>query len=85
MTFGLSPPPNVKNVFGNWLVGTPKKYLVIIRVGVYDVLWAMWNVRNDFIFNKLKNQLFASYSYGYALDPYVILSPTSGGVRYHRF
>jgi hypothetical protein len=56
--FGFSPPANVKNLFGNWLAGILKKDLIHIRVGVCAVLWAMWNVRNDFIFNKPKNQLF---------------------------
>jgi hypothetical protein len=41
MTFGLSPSANVKNLFGNWLLGIPKKDLVNIRVGVCAVLWAM--------------------------------------------
>jgi hypothetical protein len=58
MMFGLSPPKNIKNLFGNWLKGIPKKDLIKIRVGVGAVIWTMWNTRNDFIFNKLKTSSF---------------------------
>jgi hypothetical protein len=43
MTFSLSPPANVTNLFGNWLSGIAKN---------------VWHVRNDFIFNKPKSQSF---------------------------
>jgi hypothetical protein len=33
MSFGLAPPKNIKNLFGNWLTGIPKQDLVNIRVG----------------------------------------------------
>jgi hypothetical protein len=52
MTFSLSPPTNVNNLFGNWLSGIAKIDLVQIRVGVCAIIWAIWNVRNDIIFNK---------------------------------
>jgi hypothetical protein len=32
-----------------------------------------------------KTNLFAGYYYGYALNPYVALSPTSGGAGCHGF
>jgi hypothetical protein len=54
MSFGLAPPKNIKNLFGNWLTGIPKQDLVNIRVGVCAVLWALWNTRNDVVFNKPK-------------------------------
>ena len=47
MTFSLSPPANVTNLFGNWLSGIAKKDLIQIRVGVYAIVWAIWNVRNE--------------------------------------
>jgi hypothetical protein len=34
MTFGLSPPQNITNLFGNWLSGLDKKYVKQIRVAV---------------------------------------------------
>jgi hypothetical protein len=58
MTFGISPPTTVSNLFGNWLANIPKKELMQVRVGVCAILWAMWNVRNDFIFNKPKKPSF---------------------------
>jgi hypothetical protein len=77
MTFGLEPPKNTTNLFGNWLKGIPKKDLIQNRVGVCAIIWAIWNTWNDFIFNKTKKTLiFVGYPYGYPLDPYVVLSPT---------
>jgi hypothetical protein len=58
MTFGLEPPKNVNNLFGNWLKGIPKKDLIQVRVGVCAIIWAIWNTRNDFIFNKPKKHSF---------------------------
>jgi hypothetical protein len=34
MTFGLEPPKNVTNLFGNWLKGIPKEDLIQISIGV---------------------------------------------------
>jgi hypothetical protein len=58
MTFGLEPPKNVNNLFGNWLKGIPKKDLIQVWVGVCAIIWAIWNTRNDFIFNKPKKHSF---------------------------
>jgi hypothetical protein len=58
MTFSLAPPKNITNLFGNWLSGIAKKDLVQIRVGVCAVLWAIWNMRNDTVFNKPTKQPF---------------------------
>ena len=54
MSFGLAPPTNITNLFGNWLKGIPKIVVKNIRVGVAAVLWTIWNVRNDLVFNKKK-------------------------------
>ena len=58
MSFNITPPKNVINLFGSWLNGIPKDELKKIRVGVCAVLWAMWTVRNDFVFNKPKKSSF---------------------------
>jgi hypothetical protein len=58
MTFSLVPPKNVTNLFGNWLKGIPKKEVMQIRVGVCAIVWTMWNVRNNFIFNNPKSLTF---------------------------
>jgi hypothetical protein len=78
MTFGLEAPKNVSNLSGNWLKGIPKKDLIWIIVGVCVVIWAIWNNGNYYILTNQKTLLYAGYLYGYALDPYVILSPTRG-------
>jgi hypothetical protein len=58
MSFGISPPTSVINMFGNWLAGIPKKELMQVRVGVCAIIWAMWNVRNDFILANQRNHPF---------------------------
>jgi hypothetical protein len=78
MTFGLTPSKNVINLFGNWLKRIPKNDLVQIRVGVCAVIRTLWDTRNDHILKNLKKskKKITVYSYGYPLDPYVVLSPT---------
>jgi hypothetical protein len=56
MTFSISPPKNIKNLFDNWLAGVPKK--AYIRVGACALAWAIWRVRNDYIFNNTKSTSF---------------------------
>jgi hypothetical protein len=58
MTFGLAPPKNITNLFGNWLKGIPTKELIQFRAEVCMVIWTMWNTRNDLIFNKQKSPSF---------------------------
>jgi hypothetical protein len=58
MTFSIIPPTSIANLFGNWLVGVSKKDKVQIRVGACALLWAIWNIRNDYIFNNAKSTSF---------------------------
>jgi len=51
---GLSPPRSVCHMFGSWLSNQSKKIRNLIWVGVAAVCWAIWNCRNDIIFNKIK-------------------------------
>jgi hypothetical protein len=78
MTFGLAPPKNITNLFGNWLKGIPKNDLVQIRVGVCAIIWAIWNTRNDWVFNEPKKFFLGGYLSNLPLDPYVVFSPTRG-------
>jgi hypothetical protein len=52
MSFNIPPPLNITNLFANWLNRVAKKDKGHIRVGVCALIWVVWNVRNDFIFNK---------------------------------
>jgi hypothetical protein len=58
MSFNISPPKNITNLFGNWLEGVEKKERAQIRVGVCTFLWAIWHVRNDYISNRAKPNSF---------------------------
>jgi hypothetical protein len=51
-TFNMPPPANIKNMFGNWLNGIDKTSKARIRIGVCALIWAIWNCRNDAIFNN---------------------------------
>jgi hypothetical protein len=62
MTFGLSPPKNITNLFVNWLKGIPKKELIKIRVGVCAVIWTTWNIRNVLSLTNQKNLHFCRLS-----------------------
>jgi hypothetical protein len=57
MTFGLAPTKNVTTLFENWLKVIFKKdfkieWVFALLFGPYEI------IKNDFIFNKLKNNLF---------------------------
>jgi hypothetical protein len=56
MAFGIIPP-SIKNLFRNWLVGVSKQERAHSRVGACTLVWAIWKVRNDYIFNNEKSIL----------------------------
>jgi hypothetical protein len=58
MSFSITPLNNINHLFGSWLNGVQKDNKAHIRVSVCAILWAMWNVRNDFVFNKKLNPSF---------------------------
>jgi hypothetical protein len=58
MALNLRPSLNINHLFGTWLNGVPKTEKVHIRVGTCAILWAIWHVRNDFIFNKSRFSSF---------------------------
>jgi hypothetical protein len=58
MSFSITPLNNINYLFGSWLNGVQKDNKAHIRVGVCAILWAMWNVRNDFVFNEKLNPSF---------------------------
>ena len=41
-------------MFGSWLNGVDKVTKSHIRIGVAAFLWAIWNCRNDVVFNKME-------------------------------
>jgi hypothetical protein len=58
-TFNIPTPTNIKNLFENWLNGVNKQ--VKLRVRSHwrcALMWAIWNCRNDVIFNKASNAQF---------------------------
>lgn len=85
ITFNIPPPTNINNLFGNWLNGVLKKDKGHIRVGVCALLWALWNVRNDFVFNKKSFPCYVGYFFGYALDSYVVFPAVGGGAPGHGY
>ena len=55
VAYNLTPPTSIPNLFGNWLVGINKILKGHIRVGVCALLWAIWNCRNDCVFNRSRS------------------------------
>lgn len=51
-TFNVKPTTSIANLFGSWLNGIDRKSKELISIGVVATLWAIWNCRNDIIFNK---------------------------------
>lgn len=45
-------------MFGNWLNGVEKKIKAQIRMRVSAFCWAIWNHRNDIIFNRSRTPHF---------------------------
>jgi hypothetical protein len=58
MTFGIIPPKNITNFFGNWLAGVSKSERAHIRVGACSLFWAIWRIRNDYILKNAKSSSF---------------------------
>jgi hypothetical protein len=51
VSFNLSPPTNIHNIFSDWLKGINMKLKYKIIVGASALCWAIWLSRNDIIFN----------------------------------
>jgi hypothetical protein len=52
MAFNITPPISIDHLIGTWLNGIIKSEKVNIRVGVCALIWTIWHVRNELIFNK---------------------------------
>lgn len=51
IAFNISPPICVGSIFTTWLNGVDAKISKLIGVGICALFWAIWNTRNDMIFN----------------------------------
>src|SRR5438552_2387372 len=45
-------------MFVSWLNGVDKHTKAQIRIGISAFLWAIWNCRNDIVFNKVQIPYF---------------------------
>ena len=55
VAFNITPPRSVNMLFGTWLTRVEPGLAKHIRLGVCAFLWALWNCRNDFVFNRSTN------------------------------
>jgi hypothetical protein len=76
-TFIISPLANVAHLFRNWLNGIDKQTKVRILIGVCGLLiLAIWNCRNNIIFNKVEGVLvFAIHNATYCIKMWSYLLP----------
>ena len=59
LSFGITPPSSVANLFGSWYESFPLTYGKTIMIGTSALCWAIWLRRNDVIFkNSITNSVF---------------------------
>jgi hypothetical protein len=58
IALNIPAPNSIDHLYGNWLYGNAKHDKARIRVGACALIWAIWNTRNDFVFNKQNNTSF---------------------------
>jgi hypothetical protein len=86
LTFSLTPPKNDTNLFRKWLNGIDK------QVCQTNYGWSMCYYlgiveceKSSYFQQTESHIIFVGYPNGYALDPYVVLSSSSGAARCHGF
>ena len=55
IAFNIIPPNSITTLFGTWLDEIDFDTARHIHVGVCALLWAVWNCRNDLVFNRTTN------------------------------
>jgi hypothetical protein len=67
IAFNITPPNTINTLFGTWLDGIDSETARHIRVGVCALLWAVWNCRNDLVFNRTTNIHFLQVIFRYVV------------------
>ena len=76
--WGLPKPSSVSNMFGNWLIGTPKDYKSLVLVGAAALCWSVWRCRNAVVFyNKKHSFLRVIFATAHWLRTWAILQRPS--------
>ena len=52
IAFNIVPPVSIESLFGTWLAAVEHTTAARIRIGICALMWAIWNCRNDMIFNR---------------------------------
>ena len=52
IAFNIIPPVSIESLFGTWLAGVDHITASRIRIGICALMWAIWNFKNDMIFNR---------------------------------
>lgn len=80
ISFNIAPPTSIQTLFGTWLDGVDINVARQIRLGVCALLWAIWNCRNDMVFNRIYKPIFCRFYTGQLLSsvhgPYSLLRRT---------
>lgn len=78
IAFNVNPPMSINTLFGTWRNRVDANIAKHIRIGICALLWAIWNTRNDLIFNGKNYQFFAGYLQSHFLNPYVVVTHSCG-------
>uniref|UniRef100_A0A452YYY1 Reverse transcriptase zinc-binding domain-containing protein n=1 Tax=Aegilops tauschii subsp. strangulata TaxID=200361 RepID=A0A452YYY1_AEGTS len=64
IAFNINPPVDIASLFGTWLARVEQITAARIRIGICALLWAIWNCRNDMIFNRQHTLTFLQVIFG---------------------
>ena len=79
IAFNINPPVDIASLFGMWLAGVDQITAARIRIGICALIWAIWNCRNDMIFNiQHFLNILAGHLQSYNMDPYIVLTHSYG-------
>lgn len=63
IAFNITPPDSIHTLFGTSLNGVDTNSARHIRIGICALLWAIWNCRNDMVFNRQNHTIFLQVIY----------------------
>jgi hypothetical protein len=79
ISFNLTPPTSVHNIFTDWLHGFHRKLKSKILVGASAICWVIWLTRNDVVFTKVLAPSYLQVIFREDLLDQVLVPTLEGG------